>query len=47
MNTREALKKLEAVGNLTPEFTLMKMIIKNQILLEDRIYVIEKKLGIR
>lgn len=47
MNNREALEKLESIDAHTPEAMLIKHIIQNLILLEDRLYVIEKKIGIK
>ena len=47
MNNREALEKLENISAHTPEAVLIKHIIQNLVLIEDRIYVIEKKMGIR
>lgn len=47
MNNRETLEKLENLDIRTPEGHIMKMILQNLILIEDRIYAIEKKMGIR
>ncbi len=47
MNNREALEKLENIDARSPEASLIKYVIKNLILLEDRLYVIEKKMGIK
>jgi len=47
MNNREALEKLENLNVYTPEAKFTKGILQNLILLEDRLYVIEKKIGIK
>jgi len=47
MNNREALEKLDKISPTTPELTMIKHVIQNLILLEDRIYFIENKLGVR
>lgn len=47
MNNREALEKLENLEVRSPEANLIKYVITNLILLEDRVYVIEKKMGIK
>lgn len=47
MNNREALEKLDKISPATPELTMIKHVIENLILLEDRIYFIENKLGVR
>jgi len=47
MNNREALEKLEQIEAHTPEAVLIKHVIQSLIMLEDRIYVIEKKIGIQ
>ncbi len=47
MNNREALEILDKISPSTPELTMIKMVIENLILLEDRIFFIENKLGFR
>jgi len=47
MNNREILETLENLNIRTPEGHIMKLILQKLILLDDRLYLIEKKLGIR
>jgi len=47
LNAREALEKLDKISPTTPELTMIKLVLENQILLEDRIYFMEKKFGIK